>query len=228
MIFADSNEAVTSRIPEILKEKGASVVVLPQGFDYIIDDMIAVERKTAADYLQSKASGHLDDQLTEMSYNYEISYLVVYGNMNNELLLRNFPKKAYFASLIGSSLKRTKDGKSGQIITINDSSLYTQEEFADFLMCLDKKVKNKDFIRVPSTKRVHASNDDIRINILQQLPKIGSKRAREILNKYHSLQNLFFTLVYNPELIDIKGLTKETVLEIKKIIEEENNPQWLR
>lgn len=219
MILIDTNETFTSGIPDLIKYKNLPHVIIPnQGFDYIIDNVVAVERKTASDYIQSKQTGHLDKQLYEMSHNFALSYLVIYGDTLNTIIEHNLTRKMYISSLIGSSLKHSPDGKQGQIITINDTALFTEEDFVLFLECLNSKIQNQDFTRLPRIERHNLSTIDQKIKILTSFPSIGEKRAKDIINKYVSLQNFFSAIIYTPENVEVKGLPKEVVKNINKII----------
>jgi len=209
MIFADSNEEGTSRIPQILKDWGVPIVLIPQGFDYIVrtkNSAVAVERKTAGDYLQSLESGHLNNQLVEMSRNFQLSYLVIYGDMNIELLKREKYPASYISSLIGDSLKHSADGIQGQIITINDTAIVTETDFATFLKHLNIKLENEDFIRLPKIVRVKMTDEDYALRLLVHLPGVGEKRAKDILFTCGSLESFITSIVYGTH-IQVRGIT---------------------
>lgn len=223
MITYDQNEEVTSNIPQRLKELGIPIVRTVQGTDYIINNKVAVERKTAADYIQSKitkdqkGATHLDLQLTEMSTNFNLSYLVIIGNPLSALIKRNLPRTIYLSSLVGSSLKRAAKGKQGQIVTVN---LDTDHDFLLFLKYLHLKIENNDLIRTPKFERIKASSDDQKIILLTSLPNVGMTRAKLILNHYVTLENFLFTIISNPELASaqIKGLSKKSAQQIRNIL----------
>ena len=221
MIFADSNEEATSNIPKILKEWGVPIMVIPQGFDYVVRTehaAVAVERKRAGDYLQSLEKGHLNNQLVEMSRNYQLSYLLVYGDMNIELLKAEKYPASYISSLIGSSLKYSADGLQGQVITINDTAIVTDSDVATFLKHLNIKLENEDFIRLPKIIRVKLTDEDYALRVLVQLPSIGEKRAKDILVTFGSLEAFFTTLTCNLNFPPIKGLTPKLQQEIRTIL----------
>jgi len=196
-------------------------MILPQGFDYIVRTehaSVAVERKKAGDYLQSLESGHLNNQLVEMSRNFQLSYLLVYGDMNVELLkLEKYPA-SYISSLIGDSLKYSPDGLQGQVITINDTAIQTESDVATFLKHLNTKLEHGDFIRLPKLIRVKLTDEDYALRLLVQLPGIGEKRAKEILLTFGSLEAFFTTLIYQLNFPTIKGITPALQQEYHKII----------
>lgn len=211
MIYADSNEQATCNIVNILREWGVPVIVRPQGFDYVVehkDCKVAVERKTAADYLGSLECDHLNNQLVEMSRNFQKSYLVTYGDMNLELFKREKYPASYISSLIGSSLKHAPDGLQGDVITINDTAISTEHDFATFLKHLNLKLEAENFIRLPKITRVKLTDEDYALRLLVQLPSIGEKRAREILLKYSTFEN-FVNEVINGDPTVIRGITSK-------------------
>jgi DNA excision repair protein ERCC-4 len=221
MIFADSNEEAMCNVVQTLRNWNVPVTVLPQGFDYIIQTehaSVAVERKKAEDYLQSLESGHLNNQLVEMSRNFQLSYLLVYGDMNLALLqAQKFPA-SYISSLIGSSLKHSPDGLQGQVITINDTAISTDIDVALFLKHLDLKLENADFTRLPKIIRVKLTDEDYALRLLVQLPGIGEKRAKEILQSYGSLESFFFSLSASSPYQKIKGITPQLITQYQSIL----------
>lgn len=221
MIFADSNEEATSNIPQILKDWNIPIMVIPQGFDYIVRTehaSVAVERKTAGDYLQSLESGHLNNQLIEMSRNFQLSYLIIYGDMNLALLKAEKYPASYISSLIGDSLKYSPDGLQGQVITINDTAIQTESDVATFLKHLNLKLENENFIRLPKIIRVKLTNEDYALRLLVQLPGIGEKRAKDILLTFGSLENFFSVLTNNLNFPKIKGITPALQQEFHTIL----------
>jgi ERCC4-type nuclease len=221
MIYIDSNEESMCQVPNYLRSNNVPTMTLSQGFDYIIKTdhaSVAVERKRAGDYLQSMESGHLNNQLVEMSRNFQLSYLLVYGDMNEALFKSGKYPNAYISSLIGDSLKYSSDGLQGQVITINDTAISTDTDVASFLTLLHKKLESNDFIRLPRIIRVKYTEEDYAIRVLVQFPSIGEKRAKDILKTHHNLQNFFSTLIYQPDLINIKGLTPDTVSLLHNIL----------
>ena len=225
MIFIDSNEEATTEIPKHLKEMGVSTAIVSQHFDYIVTNKtksIAVERKEASDYIQSKQSGHLDKQLYEYSTNFELSYLIIIGNIQNHLINHNLSRTMYISSLIGSSLKTSPDGKQGQIVTVN---LDTDYDFELFLKLLDSKVEEGNFTRLPKFERAKMTDEDYAIHILTSFPNVGQKRAEEILHVHGNLQNAFSTLIYQHESFNVKGITQEMRSHFHQILIGNNGEQ---
>jgi ERCC4-type nuclease len=185
-------------------------------FDYIIDNIVCVERKEIEDYFQSKQKHHLDKQLYDMSHNFSLSYLVIIGNPQNYMKANNILPQTFYSSYIGCSLKTAPDGKQGQIIV---NEVPTDEDFILWLKILHDKVKEGNFTRLPKFELSHASNQDLAVNLLCSLPSIGVVRAKEILKKYGSLSNALSVFLLKEDATwQIKGLTPQKEKKIHEIL----------
>ena len=229
MIWIDLNENSMSQIPAMLKQLGLPIMIgTPPAdephFDYVLDNMIAVERKEIADYFQSKQNHHLDQQLYDMSHNFSLSYLVIVGNIQNYMKANNILPQTFYSSYIGCSLKTAPDGKQGQIVV---NEVPTDEDFCLWLKILHDKVNDGNFTRLPKFELSCASNQDYAVNFLCSLPSIGVVRAKEILKKYGSLgEALTVFLLKEDASWNIKGLTPQKEQKIHEILSfkyEQNN-----
>ena len=128
-ILYDTREKNT--IPEFLVEEGVQIKkeMLAVG-DYLVGN-ICVEYKSIQDYIQSLHSGHLHKQLYQMSYNFELSYLMIGGLYGYEE--HNIKKSSFISSICGSSFKRANDGKMGQVVTVQFEQEYDCALFLKFL-----------------------------------------------------------------------------------------------
>jgi len=216
LIFIDYREK-KSRIPFLLEKYNvpSSIVELPVA-DYIIGD-IAVERKEIGDYIQSKTSGHLDKQLYNLSTNFSLSYLIITGWIEEELQKRNISRQTYISSLVGSSLKRSPDGKSGQIITV---TLRTDEDCALFLKYLHDKIEKGKLVRLPKMEKVSFSKDERAVHVLCSLPGVGEKKAKELLKTYGSLFNVFYIASVR-DLSSVRGIGEKQSRELKELLTHE-------
>ena len=221
MIWVDSNENAMSKIPSMLKEIGLPVQIgsAPIGeprFDYVINDMIAVERKEVSDYFQSVNSGHLSTQLWEMQTNFEVSWLVIIGDIFGYMQKNNISLQNYLGSNIGSSLKRSPDGKNG--VTFVTNVLY-DEDFVLFIKMLHSKVLEGNFARLPKFETHNPSPDNEAINFLCGLPNIGPVKAKAILKEYTSVANAIWVLMLKEDSKwNIKGIGDKTMADIKKVL----------
>jgi ERCC4-type nuclease len=203
-----------SKIPKLLEQLKVpyQLAKLEVG-DYAIADVL-VERKQINDYLSSLITGHLSQQLYELSYNAELSYLIVEGSVSGALITQKIKREVYLSSLVGSSFKRAPDGKQGQIITVN---LETPYDTAFFLKFLYEKVKN-DEPRLPTLKKANFSNKDRAIYILSSFPGIGEKRAKALLDKFGTIKNVINANI--EDLIQVEGFGKKRASDLFWMVNE--------
>jgi len=214
MIFVDSRE-LRSRIPHLLKKLYVPYKVVPlKVADYIVGD-VAVERKEIGDYLGSLASGHLANQLYELSYNFDLSYLFIEGLVSEALMYRKLKRVVLISSIIGSSLKVAPDGKRGRVITVN---LENPWDTALALKCLhDKVIKGES--RLPRMKKVKANPDEILVYVVSSIPGLGEKRAKLLLKKFGSIKNI---VTASPsEILSIPGFGEEITRKVMGILHTE-------
>lgn len=219
VILYDSNEAVKCDMPIRLSQMG-----LPMEHggdlitDYIINDTIGVERKTINDFLSSKftpnadGSIHLDRQLTELSTNFEKSYIMIYGNPLEECMKRGISINVYTGTLVSASLKVSPSGVQGQIIPV---PLQTDYDFLYAMKCLHSKVEKGDFTRLPKYIKVKPSIEDLKRLSLTVYPGIGPKKADLIIQEYKSTFSFFDTVINFPETIKVKGLSQKIIQSIR-------------
>ena len=219
MIWCDQNEETTSNVPQLLRDAGVPIIVATPPpnqprFDYIINDVVAVERKEVADYFQSKSSGHLDTQLTDMSTNFSISFVVIVGNVWDYLLQNHTPPLLFYSSYIGCQIKRSLEGKKGVVIVNN---VPTEEDFALYLKVLHDKWTEGDFVRLPKFVSSKATPDDIAVNVLCSFRNIGKIKATEILKTYETLGDAFLMLLMGNSW-SVKGIGEKTQNHVLKIL----------
>jgi len=212
MILVDSNEE-RCRVPDLLRRMNLSVTVqsLKVG-DYLVGD-VCVERKAISDYFGSKESGHLDTQLYEMSYNYDLSYLVIEGNLIETLMDRSFKRAPFYSSLVGSSFKRAPDGKMGQIVTLQTFSEY---DTALVLRFLHDKVEKGD-VRLPRLVKAKANPDELLVYILSSFPNVGEKRAKMLLSHFKTLRATFSSSDWRVD----RGLGDKLNFKVQSLLDKE-------
>jgi len=174
---------------------------------------IAIERKTVSDYINSIEDGRLFNQLYQLSKHFDISYLIVVGNVINELLERDFPLEAFYSSLIGSSLKRSSEGKQGQIITV---MVPTNYEFALCVYFIHKKLEEGELIRRPRPVGGKSDFKSCLITLYSCLPGISEKLAVRLAEKFPSLKSLVNASV--EEIMSVKGIGEEKAKKIFSFI----------
>lgn len=211
MIIIDSNESGTSdmerRIRKLFDNDREKVDVKPlnHGEDYIVDVndiQIPIQRKEGKDYVASIQDDRLNNELYEMSTHYHLSLLIVEGSISYALSQRGFKRQPYIGALASSILKRSPEGKKGQIVTVN---LETEFDTAMFVYCLHDNLEEGLLERVPRISGRKSDPEKAKLALLQQIPQIGKKRARKIHDNFGSIKDLFEVEV--EELQDCLGPT---------------------
>ena len=216
-VICDTREK--NAIEEFLTEDGVEtkIEMLPVG-DYLIGN-ICVEYKSINDYIQSLHSGHLHKQLYQMSYNFELSYLMIGGLYEYEE--RSVKKSSFISSICGSSFKRASDGKMGQIVTVQFEQEY---DCAMFLKFLKKKVEEGDDIRHPVMERHKYSKSDWQLNVLCGLPNIGPKIGKVLLKSFGNIRAITNATV--TELVTINGISEQKATDIYNYFNKHYASDW--
>lgn len=227
MITIDKRE-LRSPVPGYLQKlyPDAKFDILPIG-DYIADNTdqkpkervdIGCERKSLQDYISSMISGHLNNQLYELSTNYAMSALIVEGGSVTEALMyRKMKRQQYWSSVAGSFLKRSPDGLSGVV-----GIIFTETAFdtALFIKSIHDKLSEKDgLVRLPRLVKVKISDAERLKGILMGIPKIGEKRAEILLSHYGSLKKVFSADYYN--ITAIKGIPRPVAVNMWELMNKE-------
>ena len=210
MIYIDYREK-NNAVTQVLSKHNIPYQVreLPVA-DYIVGD-IGIERKTIQDYIGSIIDGRLSNQLYELSYNFDISYLCIIGYISEAIITSKFSRKAFISSLVGSSLKRAPDGKQGQIITVNLENDY---DFGYFIIYLLNKIKEQE-PRLPRFKKINISKEKELIYILSSIPGIGEKRAENLLKKFGNIKSIVNAEI--KDLMEVEGIGEERARRLYNI-----------
>jgi ERCC4-type nuclease len=175
-------EEYVNKLRAMLPELEFERHTLPVG-DYIIRGVV-IERKSASDYIASLTTDNrLNNQLVNLSYNFELSYLVVIGFPYIIAESYNVLRKSITSSLLGCSFKRYQgnEGANGVVVTVQ---VETDQDFADMLESLSKKER----IRIPKIKKVKFSPGEEMIATLSTFPNWGPKISKAALEAFGTLE----------------------------------------
>lgn len=206
MIIVDSQEPM--KMFEKLKKNLENGVVKREQLkigDYLVkvDEIeLAVERKNTVkgDYVSSMVDGRLNNQLYDMSTSYDLSVLLIEGYISQSLSRRDFSRHQYISSLSKALLKRSPEGKQGQIAIV---STETEYDTRLFLRDLHRHLTEGIFERLPLIPGRKSNPESAKLALLRQIPHIGKKRSRKLHKQVGSLKTLFNTP--KGELQDIMG-----------------------
>jgi ERCC4-type nuclease len=200
-------------IPSLLRSMNVNfdTVVLEVG-DYVVGDAVCIERKEVGDYLNSLFDGRLHTQLYEMSKNYEVSVLIVEGNLLKEAWKRRMVNpKLYASSLAGAMWKVAPVGKQGRISVL---SLPDEVHTAHFIVSMSEKVAG-DGIRLPEVHKEKADDNEWALRVVSMLPGVGREKAKRLLIRFGSIENLVKADI--DELMEVEGIGHVTATKIKNV-----------
>ncbi len=202
VIIADNRER-NSGVPEILSSMGATVVFKQLDVaDYIISNMVGIERKSASDFISSIFDGRLFDQASRLSDVYERAIIIIEEELAKlETLVRN-PQiiRGAIVSLII---------KYGVNIIFSNSIEETAELIklaAEHEQKAGKKVAIKHKPKLSTIR-------DWQINIIGSLPGIGPKLAEKLLLRFTTVRSVFQAKSSELEAI-LGGERTKKILEI--------------
>ncbi len=171
--------------------------------DYIISTRSAIERKTIADFISSLKDARLFDEIIKLKNSFEIPILLVEGSFSE---IAGINLNAFFGALSALILKFN--------ITVLNSANSAQS--AEIIFALAKKEQIDEGRTVPIKVPKLPESDKGKIEvILCSFPKLNITRAKELLNKFGTLQNIFNAT--EKELMEVPGIGKTIAQEIVRI-----------
>jgi Fanconi anemia group M protein len=168
--------------------------------DYLVKDVI-IERKTVQDFISSMINHRLINQIEELKQ-YENKLLIIEGISEQELYREentNINPNAIRGFLLSILLSH----KIPLIFSKNS------EDTAKFINVLSKS-KNKE-INLNAKKKTLNKKEQLQF-IIESFPGIGPKKAKKLLEKFGSIQNII--TASTEDLKDILGVQAENIREI--------------
>lgn len=216
MIFIDHRERKYSdpnySIPSMLEKLGIEIQKkhLEVG-DYIIpgESMTAcIELKSATDYVNSIINGRLNDELLNISANFEYPILLVYGSVTDAIINTEVRRSLWFNFLSACVTDISPVGKSARISVIHVESDF---DAVSFMKTLHKKITSGNIFREPSVRKIKIPRGKEQLySVMWMFPPdchIGKTRAKSILDHYGSIHWLVNTDKEELESIDNIGPT---------------------
>lgn len=168
--------------------------------DYVVKDVI-IERKTVSDFISSMMNQRLLKQIEEIKQ-YENKLIIIEGISEKELYKdENYSinPNAIRGFLLSIALKH----KIPLIFSKNS------EDTAKFIAILSKK-KDKE-MNLNAKKKTLNKKEQLQF-IIEGFPGVGPKKAKALLEKFGSIQNII--LAPTEELEKILGIKSEQIREI--------------
>jgi len=198
----------SSGLKDLLENCGASVKIAKLSYgDYIINDKITIERKTADDFLLSIIDGRLFNQLLNLKKFCSHPILLIEGNPYKSS--HHFDRMAIKGALVSTKVM--------WYVPVIFSR--TKEDSRDFLLMISRQVGT--CIDVAPLrggyrpKRLRSKQ----LYILQGLPKVGPKIAKRLLKHFKSVSKVMSASVQDLSKID--GIGKISAEKVREVLDAE-------
>lgn len=178
--------------------------------DYLVDNTFLVERKTLPDFLLSIQDGRLFRQVFRMSGESRNGFIILEGipaDIQNTKMKRESIQGAvlYVSVFAGIPVLRS----NGLQETVKLMAMASQK-----LASMKKPMEQAE--RLFRYKKQYKQVKRSRIQLLQGLPGVGTKRALQILETFGSVRN--FLLADTEQISKVKGLGKIMAEKIHRIV----------
>jgi ERCC4-type nuclease len=168
--------------------------------DYIVKDVV-IERKTVSDFISSMINHRLIKQIEELQQ-YENKLLIIEGISEQELY-REDNVGVHANAVRGFLLSILLKEKIPIIFSKN------AEDTAKFINVLSRKKERE--INLNAKKKTLNKKEQLQF-IIEGFPGVGPKKAKKLLKKFGSIQNII--LSSTEDLKDILGIQAESIKEI--------------
>lgn len=193
-----------AKLKTVLGENSVEVVVSEVGDYFTPDRKVGIERKSLDDYLSSM-TGRLKQQLKELKDAFEYPYLFVEGSMDDFLYIdRRFHPNAIIGS-VASVLAHSQ-------VPI----VFTGSFFIPLLVKVIEKHYDGKVVEYTPIRKPKPTKDDYKLNILCAFPGINMSRAKLLLEKFGSIEQIVNAPV--EELMQVKGIGEKLAKQIKEVI----------
>jgi ERCC4-type nuclease len=206
LIRVDHRES-GSGVPEFLRSLSGVVVQIEQldVADYVLSQRLAVERKSAADLAASILDKRLFAQVEQLKSAYQrVVYLIEGASL-------------YDASHLHPNAIR---GALAYLVVLNDVATLRSdgpEDSAQLLATMARQEQQGLGYEVSGHPKRRPSAPDLQMRYLvEDLPGIGPKRARALLERFGSLSVLFAAT--EEELSRVSGIGVKTARELRELL----------
>jgi len=204
MIIIDDREP--DRIRSILYKEGIRIKTMRLTVgDYIIGDL-GIERKSTSDFYRSIIDKRIFDQASRLKDAYPKQAIILEGDLEDLLYTSTNP-----SAILGTL--------TSLAIDYSIPLIYSRDEAdtARILIYIWRKHTRKKGKESLPRYKPRIMNDKERLEfIVQSLPNIGPKLAKNILTHYRTLRALFTSSL--SELKSIEGLGDKRAQEIYRLI----------
>ncbi|MFA4668375.1 DEAD/DEAH box helicase [Pyrococcus kukulkanii] len=203
-VVVDSRE-LRSEVVKRLKTLGIKLEfkTLDVG-DYIVSEDVAIERKSANDFIQSIIDGRLFDQVKRLKEAYPRPIMIIEGQLYG---IRNVHPNA----IRGAIAAVTVDFGVPVIFSSNP------EETAQYIFLIAKREQEEKEreVRIRSEKKALTLAERQRL-IVEGLPHVSATLAKRLLRHFGTVERVF--TASEAELMKVEGIGEKIAREIRKVI----------
>ena len=205
LVYADSREG-NSKVIRYLSQMEMGVKIQSMAVaDYQVSDEVAIERKTAKDFVSSMIDKRLFKQARELSEEFKRPLMILegddlYSGMVNPNAIRG--TIASIALDFGISIIPTRDAQ--------DTAAMIKR------IAIREQSGEKTNIQIRTDKKP-VSLWEQQLFIVESLPSIGPVNAKNLLEHFGSVSKVFNAS--ESELMEVEGIGKITAQSIRKVID---------
>lgn len=205
-IIADARESGSPVVKELIKfNVDVKLKSIPVG-DYVISEMVAVERKTAADLALSIKDKRLFIQVKQLASEYAKPVLIIEGNLYSS----------------GFSAEAIRGAILSVMLDFRVPIIFTKDpvETAIFLLALTEREQREKsiYISIRGEKKPLSLKEQQEY-VVASLPHVELATARKLLAVFGSVEKIFTASI--DELKNVPGIGNIKADKIRKIIERE-------
>lgn len=206
-IYADVREGGSSVVQELAK-LGVEVVLtkLDVG-DYVVSERVGIERKTAADFVQSIIDQRVFKQLADLSRTYEAPLLIIEGEGLYER--RGVNPESVRGALVSVAL----DFKIPIFWTRN------AKETAEVIKTIARREREEGRRGIRIGVKKPGTVKELQEHIVATLPGVDHILAKRLLQKFKSVEKVF--TANEDELMNVQGIGEKKAKRIREILQAE-------
>lgn len=186
--------------------------------DYVYEDM-CFEAKSAIDFLGSVMSKRIWNQIDNMDRHFNLNFVIIYGSLEKAIatIIDNSNSKMPRESRRILLKNKFLGGLSRIALDTDTKPMWVEsEKEASMLITSFCKIKpiNREAIRPELIKRV--STDDLRLDVLSSIKGVSYKKAKALIDKFGSIQEIGLHPVN--EITTIDGIGEKTASRILEVL----------
>ena len=179
--------------------------------DFILSRDCVVERKTISDFLSSLVDGRLFSQAKNLKDHFDKVLYILEGDISEIYYLRDISENAIISSILSLNLDYNIP------IFHSEDIEATAKILKNLLRREYKKSEGNDSFRIG---RKFWTVEDEQKYLVEGLPGVGPKLARNLLNYFKSPEKIF--LASSEELQKIEKIGKKKADKIRSVLEKKN------